>query len=380
MPPRAQSALVRADDPVRVAREVAEIAGRIERPAGCLIFASGALGARTAALGAELAARRPGLPALIGAGAGVLTERGELEGQAAAAVLVWTGGRVEPFCVSGVGADEAGEALGRAISDRTGRTAPGVFVLMAPDGMGQEALEPLREGRGSRFLFGAGTAAGAPVVAVDAEARVSEGGAAALILRGLSPPVLRVSPACRLLTPLRPITETRGSMIVSIDSEPALDVLSAAARELSEQPLVLVVLAEEPAPGEQARPELMVRGVQGVDPVRRALVVSEEVRPGMRIAFAVRDPSAARADLEAAARDAERALAGAAPRFGVYVNCAGRGSSLYGAPDVDTRILRARFRDLPLVGLQSSFEIGPHAARPALQLYTGVLALFTVPS
>jgi hypothetical protein len=30
--------------------------------------------------------------------------------------------------------------------------------------------------------------------------------------------------------------------------------------------------------------------------------------------------------------------------------------------------------------MMSSFEIAPHAGKPALQLYTGVLALFTAPS
>jgi small ligand-binding sensory domain FIST len=64
----------------------------------------------------------------------------------------------------------------------------------------------------------------------------------------------------------------------------------------------------------------------------------------------------------------------------LYINCAGRGSSLYGQYDVDTRILRARFGDLPFAGIQSSFEIAPYCGRPALQLYTGVVAVFTTPS
>jgi small ligand-binding sensory domain FIST len=117
-----------------------------------------------------------------------------------------------------------------------------------------------------------------------------------------------------------------------------------------------------------------------VDPVRRGLLVSDEVREGMRVAFAVRDGPAARDDLETVVRDADRALAGAAARFGVYVNCAGRGSSLYGAQDVDTRILRSRFGELPIAGMMSSFEIAPYDGKPVLKLYTGVLALFTVPS
>ena len=59
------------------------------------------------------------------------------------------------------------------------------------------------------------------------------------------------------------------------------------------------------ARGERApeRPEVLIRAVQGVDPVRRGLLVSDEVKPGMRLAFAVRDAKAAREDLQNAVRD-----------------------------------------------------------------------------
>jgi len=43
-------------------------------------------------------------------------------------------------------------------------------------------------------------------------------------------------------------------------------------------------------------------------------------------------------------------------------------------------MLKARFGEIPWVGLFSSFEIAPHGDEPALQLYTGVVALFTAPS
>ncbi|MEI9950565.1 MAG: hypothetical protein WDO74_16705 [Pseudomonadota bacterium] len=49
---------------------------------------------------------------------------------------------------------------------------------------------------------------------------------------------------------------------------------------------------------DSVRPPLLLRAVQGVDPARHGLIVSEEVRKGMRMAFAIRDASAARADFE----------------------------------------------------------------------------------
>ena len=62
------------------------------------------------------------------------------------------------------------------------------------------------------------------------------------------------------------------------------------------------------------------------------------------------------------------------------MSCAGRGNGLYGAPDVDVRLLRSRFPEVPVAGLHSSFEIAPSGGRPALQLYTGVVGLFAAPS
>jgi small ligand-binding sensory domain FIST len=179
--------------------------------------------------------------------------------------------------------------------------------------------------------------------------------------------------------PLRRITETHGPLVLAVEGERALEVLSAVAADLVNQPLVFVVLSDEP-PGSSERSELLLRAVQGVDPTRHGLLISEEVKPGMRMAFAVRDAGAARTDLEHVARELSRETAGAAPRFGIYINCAGRGAGLHHAPDVDVRILRSRFASLPIVGMQSSFEIAPHAGKATLQLYTGVFSLFTSPS
>jgi small ligand-binding sensory domain FIST len=345
-----------------------------------LVFASGGLAARFGALAEAVAQTATGVPLLVATGAGVLTEKSEVEDRAAAALMLWAGGRTEALAIDGQSAEDIAEGLSHLVADRAGKTAPTVMTFVRPEGFGPQALEPLAEARGATHLFGGGIAGAEQVATVDADGRLTMTAAGALVVRGLSPPVIRASPACRLLGPLRRISETRGAMVVSIESEPALDVLSAVGQDLPDQPLVFAVLASEPDPREGGRPEIVIRGIQGVDPVRRALVVSDEVREGMRIAFAVRDPVAARSDLETVARDAERALAGAAPRFGVYVNCAGRGSGLYGAPDVDTRILRTRFAEVPIAGMMSSFEIAPHAGKPTLQLYTGVLALFTAPS
>jgi small ligand-binding sensory domain FIST len=380
----AQSFAVREDNPARFAAGAVSALRRAPGASGGLVFVAGSLADNVEAVAAAIGRARLGFPVLVATGAGVLTDRGEIEGASAGTGLVLASGEAEVTVAQGSGADAASSDL----AERLRSICPGgrstALVFAQSKGFGIDSIEPFRDVKGVAIV-GGGTPGDAPVVAVARDGSVSSGRSGALVVRRLAPAHVRVSAACRRLMPLAPITETRGAAVLRIDGEPALDVLRSVATGLEGQPLVLAVLAP-PAPastsdGETApRPEVLVRGIQGIDPSQGAIVISEEARAGMRMAFAIRDPDAARADLESASRELERDIAGAQPLFGVYVSCAGRGTGLYGAQDVDVRIVRARFPDTPFVGLHSAFEIAPCAGRPAVQLYTGVMAVFCAPS
>jgi small ligand-binding sensory domain FIST len=380
------------EDPEKAARAYGLAARRVTRPSGAMVFAAGALGERLVDLGRAVAHAVPGLPVCLAAGAGVLSERAELEGQSAATGIIWSGGSAEPFSVAAQSAEGVGSQLAAFLrrSEEGGRSNV-ALVFARPNGLAPHVLEPLGELRRTRVL-GAGTVGDAPVVVAGADGQLGRGPAGGIVLSGVTAPLVSASAACRLLMPLKIISKTRGSMVLEIEGAPALEVLSSVADNLEDQPLVFVALAPAVLPDVSrmdpalekgrptARPEVLLRAVQGVDPVRRGLLISDEVRPGMRIAFAVRDAKAAREDLQSAVRDLLREAHGAAPRFGIYINCAGRGSGLYGQRDVDLKILKARLGELPLAGMQSSFEVSEVGGKPALQLYTGVLGLFTAPS
>jgi small ligand-binding sensory domain FIST len=281
-------------------------------------------------------------------------------------------------CVRGRTGADWGAALASLAQERSSGH-PSLLVFAKHEGFTADALDPLGDVRGLASVFGGGTVATPAVAIIDRGGRVTRGDAAGMFLHGAWRPVVRAATACKLLTALEAVTATHGSMVLRIGEQPALDVLEQAGKDLSGQQQILVVLAD-PATEPDRRADLLVRAVQGVDPARRGLVVGDDVRPGLRIALAVRDANAARTELEAAVREVARDSAGGAPRFGLYINCAGRGAALYGQRDVDTRILKARFGDLPLAGMQSSFEIAPHMGRPTFQLYTGVFGLFSAPS
>jgi small ligand-binding sensory domain FIST len=380
MRPTATSLLVRGESPGRLVSSIREAAAGLgaKKPAGGLVLVAGGMATKLGAVADALGRASLGFPLLLASGSGVVTERGEVEGESAAAVLLWLGGAAEAWVVSASQA-ELCLALSRELSTRNdaGR-AQTALVFLRPNGVQPHTIEALHGLKGSRLL-GAGTLSDSDVYSVASSGTVSMGAAGALTVRGLPPPILASSPACKLLMPLREISEVRGPMVLSIEGEPALEVLSTVAHALVDQPLVFVALATEHGV-DSMRPPLLLRAVQGVDPSRHGLVVSEEVRAGMRLAFAVRDASAARADFEIRIRELSRESAGAAPRFGVCLNCAGRGVSLYKNADTDLRMLKARFGEIPWIGLFSSFEIAPHGEEPALQLYTAVVGLFTAPS
>ncbi|MEI9940159.1 MAG: FIST C-terminal domain-containing protein [Pseudomonadota bacterium] len=376
----ATSLLVRGESPGRLVSSIREAASALaaRKPAGGLVLAAGGMATKLRAIAEALGRAGLGFPLLLASGSGVVTERGEIEGESAAAVLLWLGGAADAWVVS-ASQPELCLALSRELSARNeGARAETALVFLRPNGVQPHTIEALHGLKGSRVV-GAGTLSDSDVYAVASSGMVSVGAAGALTLRGLPPPILTSSPACKLLMPLREISEVRGSMVLSIEGEPALEVLSTVAHALVDQPLVFVALATERGQN-SVRPPLLLRAVQGVDPARHGLIVSEEVRTGMRMAFAVRDASAARADFEMRIREVARESAGAAPRFGICLNCAGRGVSLYKNPDTDLRMLKARFGEIPWVGMFSSFEIAPHGGEPALQLYSGVVGLFTSPS
>lgn len=374
----ATSLLVRGETPARVIAAVREAAANLGRPAGGLIVAAGAMAEKLEAIAEGLARAGLGFPLLAATGAGVITERGEVEDESAAAVLLWLGGAAEAWVRPETGA-ELCLGLGRELAARNpAQRTETALLFLRPNGVQPHTVEALH-GLKATHILGAGTLADSDVFAIDAAGALTKGPGGALTVRGLPRPLVTASPACKLLMPLREISEVRGPMVLSIEGEPALEVLSTVAHALVDQPLVFVALATEQGV-DAVRPPLLLRAVQGVDPSRHGLIVSEEVKQGMRFAFAVRDASAARADLEMRIRELSREAAGAAPRFGIVVNCTGRGVSLYKNPDTDLRMLKARFGEIPWFGLFSSFEIAPHAGEPALELYTAVVGLFTSPS
>ncbi len=367
----AKSFCLAAPNAEAFARALTDVKDAVRAPTGGLVFVSGALGLDPSSVADVVRRIWKGVPACVVPAAGVLSEKAEHEGVAAAAGILWTGGRIAPFSV--------GTKMG-ARETEVAAKAPTAVVFARP-----ESFQPsLLEGLGlspNVMLFGAGTVGSAPV-AINADGALLRGEVCGLAIAGLSSPIVDDSAACKLLTPFLSVDEVSSGLVLRLGGRPALDVLSGLQGQGQTEkgpPIVFAAVAEETETGRRER--YIVRPIRGIDPTRRGVMVGPEARVGARIAFAVRDADAGRELLDQSARSVVEQTTGASARFLLYFTCAGRGQALYGAQGVEGRILRKRFGDLPIAGMASSFELLPRpAAQVRLAMYSGVLALFRSPS
>jgi small ligand-binding sensory domain FIST len=227
--------------------------------------------------------------------------------------------------------------------------------------------------------------------------------------------ISRVTQGCMPLSAARKITEADHNVVISLDGEPALDVMLDELQVSLDRPqealeavrATLVGLAKTPAVLSDRAPvratgnfgdDVVVRHIIGLDPGRRGIAVADLVQAGTQLAFCRRNVQAARADLtricaeireelepeevslavahalqdaaiDGAAHPA-RQIAGA-----VYVSCSGRGGPHFGGDSAEMQIVRRALGDVPLVG----FFAGGEIARSQLYGYTGVLTVFVAP-
>lgn len=365
---------IRTSRPERVVNALARQVGE-SRGSG-LLFVSGALAAHGLELARDLALEVPSSSWLVIPSAGVLSERGEIEGDSAA-VGILIGESLDTLMSERVEA-EFGSHL-KAHLDLAAGSSALVFVRGDRQDHGWLASLNLSAQGDPPRIFGGGTLPHLDLHHVK-DGTIRSGSIAALVMRGSRFARICASSACRLLSPLGVVTRSRGPMLHEIDGQPALERLGESTATMTEHPLILLAVAAGPSPLSPEGRTLALRPIQGVDPNRGSLILQDEVPEGTRVAFAVRDAHRARTDLEAQLRALARGCAGTEPEFGVFLSCAGRGSALYKSPDVDVRIIRSQFPKMPFVGMHSTFEMGPLGGEVAPQVYAGVLGVFCRPS
>jgi len=315
---------------------------------------------------------------------GVLTGSEEIEGKPAAAVLAVRSDRLVASTFLAALGDEDPAGAAREVARQTGAPRDGLLVLL-PDAAATRPDHLLHEvGRALPGCAAVGAAAsGDPAIPGTFQfygRNVASRSLAGLHLAGDLRCAVGITQGCQPLGPPARVTAGDGNVILELDGRPALEVL----RSRLPGPLagslqrlgahLFLGLPPDPLQEEIVPGEYLVRPLMGIDEERGALVVAATVRAGEPLFVVLREEQSARQDLkEMLGRLSPEARDGA--RFGLYFNCAARGTSLYGICGVDTAFIGSALGDLPIVGFFGNAEIAPLRGRNRLFTYTGVLAL-----
>ncbi|MFN2546983.1 MAG: FIST N-terminal domain-containing protein [Myxococcales bacterium] len=170
------------------------------------------------------------------------------------------------------------------------------------------------------------------------------------------------------------VTRSEGRSLLELDSRPAVEALAALAEQpgVSGDALQFVALGLSPRPGEQFDvADFVSVQLLGVDEERGSLETGIAVPEGHSVSFTLRDGMGARRTLQTALNR----LAGPPPAFGIYFDCASRGTTLYGVDGLDLDLIEKSLGAFPLLSLRTTFELGPAGDALSVHLFTGVLAL-----
>lgn len=210
---------------------------------------------------------------------------------------------------------------------------------------------------------------------------VSNDAVCGVLLSGQFHHTIGIAQACQPISPVHTVTKSHKNLILELDGRPAFAVFA----EVVRQPLLddlrraaAFVFVGLPVDAERqriARGEYVVRNIVGVDPNQGIVAIADEIRQGQKMVFTLRDGSGSRDDLQVTLEAQAQAWEGQAPGFGLYFDCVGRGSGLYGFPDLDTSYIKQYLGDVPVIGFFTGCEIAPIQRQPSLHQYSGVLVL-----
>ena len=186
-----------------------------------------------------------------------------------------------------------------------------------------------------------------------------------------------VAQGCRPIGDPMPVTRADGHVVRELGGKSPVavmralyDGLSKTDKELFRHSLFVGLEMEEGRI--EFRGDFLVRNIVGVDPNSGALAVAGKVRQWQVLQFLLRDAKTAEQDLS---ERLER-FRGPMPEGALLFSCMGRGQGMFGRPDHDSELFRARVGAVPLGGFFCNGEIGPVGGQTFLHGYTSAFGLF----
>lgn len=189
-----------------------------------------------------------------------------------------------------------------------------------------------------------------------------------------------VAQGCRPVGNPMFVTRCQDNVLYAIDDRPPVEVVSqlyeAASpkdRDLFRTSLFLGIEMRS-SQTQYHQGDFLVRNLVGGDEESGALSVAATLHEGQVVQFHLRDAATAHEDLEEHLRRARPYAASA--RGALLFSCLGRGKSLFGEADHDSRLFRNHLGRIPLAGFFGNGEIGPVQQRTFLHGYTSAFGIF----
>lgn len=212
--------------------------------------------------------------------------------------------------------------------------------------------------------------------------RIEKGSVSGFMLEGDFSYHIGITQGCQPVGAPMVVTNSEGNIIFELDGKTAYKSLKeqVPARILNDENnlfnLLFAALPPDPSDTQFHGRDYLVRNIMGINADTGLVAVAENVREGQIIQFAVRHPTMAREDLKQMIEKVQTSLGPEkTAKFGLYFNCCGRGSSLYGQKGIDTAYITGTFGDFPLIGFFGNSEFAFIKDTNHVFTYTGVLAL-----
>ncbi len=251
-----------------------------------------------------------------------------------------------------------------------------VFSLAAPNAINSAWIKA----PGQRFGGISGDATGQGPFKVWSGAKVSAQGRCETLIKGAHG-LVGVSQGIRALSAPLEITQVSGYDVISLTSQPALNILARElpleVREQEHLPLHLIMAGVIFGEPEHAISEGRYRltPIISTNADDRSVTLSARLSPGDRLFWALRQPLAAERDMRITLDRMDQNM-NETPDFGLFFPCMGRGPYFYGGVDRDLDLVKARYPGMPMIGFYGNGEIGPLNGENEIFQYSAVLGLF----
>ena len=191
-----------------------------------------------------------------------------------------------------------------------------------------------------------------------------------------------VAQGCRPIGQPMRITRCQDTLLLELEGKPPLQVLEEMVETMSQydrqlmQTSLFLGIEMDPLKDNPGQGDFLIRNLMGVDRNSGALSIGALLREGQLVQFHLRDKLMSAEDLNlmlSKYRDRNPAP----PAAGALLfSCLGRGEYLYGKPNHDSDLFRAKLGDVPLGGFFCNGEIGPVGRTTFLHGYTSSFGIF----